>query len=247
MFESRQVELIAELAKTVLDEPTPDLFVSHIATKVLSSVECTGAILGIIQREGFLDLKGAFGYPDNDVSPYRRIPLWTPLPITEAARSGTINIFNSPQDLIRAYPSLAEFKDSEGVTVSAPIKFRNTVIGAIGFTSKKAPNAGFETNPVTDAVLSLCGLYVRNFIEAREPVEREHALNANTLTARQKQIIRLFEMDLTTDQMADRLRYSPSTIKQDIIRIYDIFGVNTRQAVVELARKAGLIETLVAN
>lgn len=247
MIESKPVELIAELARTVLDEPTPDIFVSHIAMKVLSSVECTGAILGVIQREGFLDLKGAYGYPDNNVSPYRRIPLWTPLPITDAARSGNISIFNSPQGLISAYPSLAEFKDTEGVTVSAPIKFRNSVIGAIGFTSKKVPQAGFETSPVTEAVLSLCGLYVRNFLEAREPVEREHALNANTLTARQKQIIRLFEMDLTTDQMADRLRYSPSTIKQDIIRIYDIFGVSTRHAVVELAKKAGLIETPVVN
>ena len=247
MFEERQVELLAELAKTVLDEPTPDIFVSHIALKVLSSVECTGAILGVIQREGFLDLRGAYGYPDNDVSPYRRIPLWTPLPITDAARSGTINIFNSPQNLVKAYPSLAEFQASEGVTVSAPIKFRNSVIGAIGFTSKKVPHAGFENSPVTEAVLSLCGLYVRNFLESREPVEREHALNSNTLSARQKQIIRLFEMNLTTDQMADRLRYSPSTIKQDIIRIYDIFGVSTRDAVVELAKKAGLIETPVAN
>ena len=247
MLGNRQVELLADLAKTVLDEPTPDIFVSHIAMKVLSSIECTGAILGVIQREGFLDLKGAYGYPDGHVNPYRRIPLWTPLPITEAARSGSIVIFNSPQDLIKAFPSLAEFKDSEGVTVSAPIKFRNSVIGAIGFTSKKVPSVGFESSPVTEAVLTLCGLYVRNLLERREPAEREHALNANTLTARQKQIIRLFEMDLTTDQMADQLRYSPSTIKQDIIRIYDIFGVSTRQAVVELAKKAGLIETKIAN
>ncbi len=41
--------------------------------------------------------------------------------------------------------------------------------------------------------------------------------------------------------MAERLKYSSSTIKQDIIKIYSVFGVNTRNAVVELAKKAGLI------
>jgi DNA-binding CsgD family transcriptional regulator len=61
-----------------------------------------------------------------------------------------------------------------------------------------------------------------------------------SLTPRQKQIINLFKQDLTTDQMADRLKFSSSTIKQDIIKIYSIFGVNSRSAVVELAEKAGL-------
>jgi len=40
--------------------------------------------------------------------------------------------------------------------------------------------------------------------------------------------------------MAERLKYSASTIKQDIIKIYSIFGVNSRTAVVELAAIAGL-------
>jgi len=42
--------------------------------------------------------------------------------------------------------------------------------------------------------------------------------------------------------MADKLRYSASTIKQDIIKIYGVFGVNSRTSVIELARKAGLIK-----
>jgi DNA-binding CsgD family transcriptional regulator len=40
--------------------------------------------------------------------------------------------------------------------------------------------------------------------------------------------------------MAERLKYSSSTIKQDIIKIYSVFGVNSRSAVVQLAEKAGL-------
>jgi DNA-binding CsgD family transcriptional regulator len=42
--------------------------------------------------------------------------------------------------------------------------------------------------------------------------------------------------------MAARLKYSVSTIKQDIIKIYELFGVSTRSEVLELAAKSGIAE-----
>ena len=80
-------KLIADLAKTVLDDPNPDQFLAHIVNKTLSSIDARGAILGVVEREGFLDLRGTYGYEKNMVEPYMRIPLWTPMPITDAART----------------------------------------------------------------------------------------------------------------------------------------------------------------
>ena len=234
-------KLIADLAKTVLDDPNPDQFLSHITNKTLASLDARGAILGVIEREGFLDLQGTYGYEMSMVEPYMRIPLWTPMPITDAARSGEISIFNSPQEMIKAYPHLSGFGDSVlGITVSAPIKYRNTVIGAIGFTSLQAPQKDFMNSETTQGVLALCGLYIRNLIANRTRTTKDYSAGVKTLSPRQKQIINLFKDDLTTDQMAERLKYSSSTIKQDIIKIYSVFGVNSRSAVVELAKKAGL-------
>lgn len=234
-------KLLADLCKTVLDDPNPDQFLSHLINKTLISLDARGGILGIIEREGFLDLQGTYGYEKNMVDPYMRIPLWTPMPITDAARSGEISVFTSPQEMIKVYPHLRDFQDSElGVTVSAPIKYRNTVIGAVGFTSIQAPRQGFENSEATQGVLALCGLYIRNLIASRTSTVKDYSAGMKTLTPRQKQIIHLFSEDLTTDQMAERLKYSSSTIKQDIIKIYSVFGVNSRSAVVELAKKAGL-------
>lgn len=234
-------KLVADLAKTVLDDPDPHQFLAHIINKTLASLDARGGILGIIEREGFLDLQGTYGYEKNMVEPYMRIPLWTPMPITDAARSGDITVFKSPQEMIKVYPHLSDFRESElGVTVSAPIKYRNTVIGAIGFTSLKAPHDGFENSETTQGVLALCGLYIRNLLVNRTTTIKDYSAGMKTLSPRQKQIINLFKEDLTTDQMAERLKYSSSTIKQDIIKIYSVFGVNSRSAVVELAKKAGL-------
>ena len=234
-------KLLADLTKTVLDDPDPDQFLAHITNKTLASLGARGAILGVIEREGFLDLLGTYGYSEKMVEPFMRIPLWTPMPITDAARSGEINVFNSPKEMVKAYPHLSEVSASEsGVTVSAPIKYRNTVIGAIGFTSINAPQRGFESSETTQGVLALCGLYIRNLLSNRSKKTKDYSAGMKTLSARQKQIINLFKEDLTTDQMAERLKYSSSTIKQDIIKIYSVFGVNSRSTVVELAKKAGL-------
>ena len=127
-----------------------------------------------------------------------------------------------------------------GVTVSAPIKHRNTVIGAIGFTSLKAPQKDFMHSEATQGVLALSGLYMRNLLANKAETNKDHSSSMKVLSPRQKQIINLFKEDLTTDQMAERLKYSSSTIKQDIIKIYSVFGVNSRSAVVQLAEKAGL-------
>jgi DNA-binding CsgD family transcriptional regulator len=170
-----------------------------------------------------------------------RIPLWTPMPITDAARSGEISLFKTPQEMIKVYPHLSQFGETEaGVTISAPIKYRNTVLGAIGVTTLKPPQPTFMKSETTLGVLALCGLYIRNLLANRATTTKDYSAGMKTLSTRQKQIINLFKEDLTTDQMAERLKYSSSTIKQDIIKIYSVFGVNSRSAVVELAKKAGL-------
>jgi DNA-binding CsgD family transcriptional regulator len=86
--------------------------------------------------------------------------------------------------------------------------------------------------------LSICGIYLKNYLHKNFDNKRDYSHAAKSLSARQLQIISLFKEEITTDQMADLLKYSSSTIKQDIIKIYSIFGVNSRQAVLELARKA---------
>ena len=241
MITINTTELLADLAQTVLDDPKPDQFLSHIVNKTLASIDARGAILGVIEREGFLDLQGSYGFASDLVDPYMRIPLWTPMPITDAARSGDISLFKTPQEMIKVYPHLSQFSDTEaGVTISAPIKYRNTVLGAIGVTTLKPPQPTFMKSETTQGVLALCGLYIRNLLANRATTTKDYSAGMKTLSARQKQIINLFKEDLTTDQMAERLKYSSSTIKQDIIKIYSVFGVNSRSAVVELAKKAGL-------
>lgn len=242
MIPTDSTRMLAELAKTVLEEPSPQQFLTHLVHHTFLEIQARGAILGVVEREGFLDLQGTYGYEDNMVQPYKRIALWTPMPITDAARSGEFITFNSTKELLVKYPHLKETESAGvGSTICAPIKFRNITIGALGLTAINPPRVGFETSDATNGVLALCGLYIRNILANKAEPLRDYNSAVKSLSLRQKQIINLFKEDLTTDQMAERLNYSSSTIKQDIIKIYALFGVNNRHSVVNLAEKAGMV------
>ena len=248
MVSNDPLSLVASLAQVVQDNPDPYQLTSHIALETLAILDCRSVAIGAIHREGFLDLIGTYGLGQETTEPFVRMPLWTQNPMTDAARTGQFVYTKTVEELNTRYPVMADIKERPTeITVAAPIKYRNSTIGSIAFGVMIEPPAGYDTHPFTDAVLALSALYLRNFNERKVENGRNHADAAKTLTSRQKQIIKLFIEDLTTDQMADRLRYSPSTIKQDIIKIYDIFGVSSRMEVVKLAEQAGIIGDTAKN
>jgi len=243
-----ELEVIASLTKVIQDNADADQLASHLAHRVLGHLDCRAVAIGVIQKEGFLDLIGHYGLSEKTTEPFVRMKLWSHLPMTEAARTGEFIYLKSDKEILERYPNMMgaiEHKDL--ITVASPIFHRNAIIGSIAFSSIKAPQDNFKSSPLTEIVLSLVGIYVKNFIDKRSQTTRSHANALSGLSERQKQIIKLFREELTTEQMANRLRFSPSTIKQDIIKIYDLFGVSSREEVVALAERAGLIEPEKAN
>lgn len=243
-----EIEVIASLACVVHDNPEPDQLASHIAHRVLGHLDCRAVAIGVIQKEGFLDLIGNYGLKEETTTPYRRMPLWSELPMTEAARTGEFIFLRSKEEIIRRFPKMVDSIEHEGVTtVAAPIRHRSTIIGSIAFSSTKTPVADFMDSPITEAALALVGLYIKIFMFSKPEAPQINGIAIKSLSERQRKIIKLFREELTTDQMADRLRFSSSTIKQDIIKIYNLFGVNSREQVVVLAELAGLLEPVKAS
>ena len=243
METEKGLEIIASLARVVSDDPEPDLLASHLALRVLGHLDCRAVAIGAIQKEGFLDLIGNYGLSKKTTTPYLSMPLWSALPMTEAARTGEFIFLHDDKETVKRFPNMKNAIEHKNlITVASPIFHRNTIIGSIAFSSKISPQTGLKTNPMTETALALVGIYVRHFMEKRSKSSLDNALDANSLSARQLEIIKLFRIDLTTDQMADRLKFSHSTIKQDIIKIYELFGINNRSQIVELAEKAGLVE-----
>jgi len=237
------IELLRDFVKVVGNDPDPNTLVSNIAIRTLAHLDCRGVILGVIRHEGFLDLIGTYGYPDELTDPHKKIPLWTPLPITDATRTGKPIVLTSVEEMIEKYPHYPDPQVGEKIAISSfPITSRSSVIGALGFTSVFAPSPNFICSPVTESFLTLCGIYLQNWkSKLNNPGSVDFDLTKQTLTTRQKQIIKYFSEHLTTDQIAERLNFSPSTIKQDIIKIYELLGVHSRDHVLEIMKKVDLV------
>lgn len=237
------IELLRDFVCVIQGEPEPNILASTLALRTLAHLDCRGVIIGAIHHEGFLDLIGTYGYPDDLTEPYKRIPLWVQLPITDACRSARPIILKSPEEMIEKYPNYSDPYLGEKITIASfPIKSGSSVIGAIGFTSIHAPSQDFMASPITESIIALCGLYLRNWGKKSSISEgTDYESTKQTLSNRQKQIIKYFAENLTTDQIAERLNFSPSTIKQDIIKIYELLGVHSRDHVLEIMKKVDLV------
>ena len=237
------IESLRDFVNVVGDDPDPNTLVSNIALRTLAHLDCRGVILGVIRHEGFLDLIGTYGYPDELTDPYKKIPLWSPLPITDATRTGNPIVLTSVEEMIEKYPHYPDPQVGEKIAISSfPITSGSSVIGAIGFTSVFAPSPNFMNNPVTESFLTLCGIYLQNWkAKFNNHGNVDFDLTKQTLTTRQKEIVKFFSEHLTTDQIAERLNFSPSTIKQDIIKIYELLGVHSRDHVLEIMKKVDLV------
>lgn len=235
--------MLRDFVNVVGSYPDPNTLVTNIALRTLTHLDCRGVILGAIRHEGFLDLIGTYGYSDKLTDLYKKIPLWTPLPITDAARTGKPVVLSSVEEMIVKYPHYPNPQVGEKIAISSfPITSGSSIIGAIGFTSVIAPSQFFITNPITESFLTLCGIFLQNWkSKLNNPESLDFDITKQALTTRQKQIIKYFSEHLTTDQIAERLNFSPSTIKQDIIKIYELLGVHSRDHVLEIMKKVDLV------
>lgn len=61
------------------------------------------------------------------------------------------------------------------------------------------------------------------------------------LTDRQRDIVKLMSQGMTNEQIARRIKFSHSTVRQESMSIYKFFGVNDRHSAVMAARMNGYI------
>jgi len=93
-------------------------------------------------------------------------------------------------------------------------------------------------------VTSILNLYLRALpLLALAPGNRPHQ-QSQSLTERQRTILRLVHLGHTNDSIAQQLRFSTSLIKLDLSRAMSTLGVHDRYQAVTRARQLGLLREL---
>jgi DNA-binding CsgD family transcriptional regulator len=225
-----------------MEQIEPLYFLSEITQTVLAELEPNGALLGVINSQAEFQLISEYGYDGKASKFFEKFSIWQDSPFTQCIRSRTTvsqKLSEKVRDthpIINSIPALQR----PGVTVVAlPLIYRLGTIGAVGFTFKKYPGELLKDESFWDGFGSICTFYLVNSRLAER--YSKGIIPSTELTPRQLKILQCFKEGLTVDHIAELLRFSHSTIRQEIMRIYRKLGVYDRKSAIHIAHARKII------
>jgi GAF domain-containing protein len=97
----------------------------------LACVQAKGATLALAQGDD-LRVAGAVGFPHSVLDQFLVFPIDAPLPLAQAARTGTAVWLSSEQEKLERFPALAGVRSGVTGTASLPLVAHGLLIGALG-------------------------------------------------------------------------------------------------------------------
>lgn len=186
---------------------------------------------------------GTYGAPTELTQIYSRISIHIDAPAAVAYRTNqaVITDYADAGQSLTLVPDLPKL--GPGGLVSAPITMGGRSIGAFGFFRVRERESRELDLATVDAVSHLLGLWLSNsnnpLYRHRSRAVREAPLS---LTPRQREILLLVAEGRTSENIAAVLKYSPSTVKQEVVRMMAGLKANSRQSLVEQAKRLALLD-----
>jgi PAS domain S-box-containing protein len=116
---------------------TPVQVAEAIVHQGVAALEAQAGLVAVVTDDGTsLELVQAVGYPIEVLVHWQRVVLDTPMPLTDAVRTGEPILLESPAALAARYPHLALLTDSPGhISVAAiPLNVNGRAMGVLGLS-----------------------------------------------------------------------------------------------------------------
>ena len=235
-------KVISILANLAMEQIEPLYFLSEITQTVLADIEPTGALIGVINQHAEFQLLSEYGYDGKASQFFEHYSIWQDSPFTQCIRlRSTVSqkISSKVRERHPIFNSIQALQYHDLTTVALPLIYRLATIGSIGFTFKKCPGELLDDQSFWEGFGSICTFYLVNSRLAER--YSRGIIPSTDLTPRQLKILHCFKDGLTVDQIAELLRFSHSTIRQEIMRIYKKLGVKDRKSAIEIAQERKII------
>lgn len=238
MTESDLLDCLAELARLCANRPDRASFASSLVLQVLRPFEARAAGVGTLDREGYLDMRTMYGFAPGTLRDGPRYRLDGDFPLTDAVRRGTV-IEGRLEQLEKRYSALARLELPGAHMISLPLLFRGATIGGMAIVSDVAPDHA-STSVFWRAVADLVSATISSE-ETAAAGPRDRPRRSAPLSARQREILGHMQHGRTNGQIARAMNFGTSTIGHDIMRIFDVLGVESRREAVDAAERAGIL------
>lgn len=246
---SQDNDRIITMLSYLASKPSLDDVAQFLVLDAFREHKPRAALISIFDSTGNVSAAGSFGLPVDVVRALRRMSLWDRSPSVDAIRDGEPLILNDRQLLLNQYPWLENHEGLLNPTMVWPLTLGTQRLGSLQMQFAE-PVVESSITPVFIETAPILGLYVslRSVPqEAPEPEKRNrHPRHENgevetELSPRQVRILHLLAEGLTNPQIAARIGFSDSTVRQETMAIYRFLGADGRREAVHIAGLRGLL------
>ena len=253
------IELQTKLISFLHHEPGLSAICQEIAMDLLRDLEARWVHLAQLQSDATLSSLGSFGLTSEAKNCLNGISIWEPNPMSIAARTGHAVIYTHEVDSEINLPTCLKVINEHPTVVASPLNLSIKTIGvlSVGFLPSYAPAKSLAGS--VESIAEILVLYLAGWLAPferpdneftpenhRSPMDSPHILDGS-LSQRQLEILGLLAEGFTYDQISNRIGFSHSTVRMELMHIYRAFGVHTRAQAVQWAKEHELIPESARN
>ena len=246
---SHEMDRMTAMVTYLAGKPTLDDVAQYLVLDVFRTLQPRTALISVFDHSGSVSAAGSFGLASDVIRALRRLSLWDRSPSVDAIRDGSPIVFADKEALLTEYPWLSNHDGLLNPTIVWPLSVGNQRLGSvqIQFTG---PVQKESVQTVFTSVTPILGLYLslrssadttQGVSERRTPLSRNGQEPEAELTPRQLRILHLLAEDRTNLQIAARIGFSDSTVRQETMAIYRFLGAEGRRDAVHIAGLRGLL------
>jgi len=244
---SQQWERMMGMLSYMGNKPTLDEVAQYLVLDVFREYNPRTALISVFDSSGNVSAAGSFGLAADVVRALRRMSLWDRAPSIDSIRSGEPLRFNDRQSLLHQYPWLEAHESLLNPTLVWPLTLGTQRLGSVQMQFAE-PVVNELAASDFGAAAPILGLYVSLVSAANHPVDSSdghHPVRTvgveKELSSRQVRILHLLAEGLTNPQIAARIGFSDSTVRQETMAIYRFLGADGRREAVHIAGLRGLL------
>jgi len=210
------------------------------------------AAIGLIRPDGTIEFSGCFGF-EAQVSPaFERTTVWDATPAAAAVRGQRLLLLADRVEIQDKFPNYAKKIPNLNWVLAAPLMSHSTPNGVCVVSSTEPMTHPQQSSEILNDYSLALSLYVQlppsDDSQSVQPLSRiptelppRPTLVPHQLTERQLTVLRFLCQGFTNRQIARRMGFSESTVRQETMNIYAYFGVRGRAEAVEAALDSGLV------
>ena len=243
--------------------PAPDEICNHVVMSWPSQDAIQQAAIGQILNDGTLSFTGWFGYTHEINRVYGTTTIWDELPSSIAVRERRLFACTTRAEIEDRFPHLSKAMPDLASVIATPLISNLTPIGVCVISGSNPLQDPDQAKQVMSDYALALSLYLSagrsslSAVPTQAPAQpathnnhasipptdfrARHTLVPNQLTERQFTVLQHLALGLTNRQIAMRIGFSESTVRQETMAIYAFFGVRGRKEAVDAALMRGMV------